>query len=80
MQLSPLFLPSMSSSIFASPSVQSTTDRAGAEEMDGESIYRMREGGQTKSKLERERVGWEAEERCEEKINLHSTSGQRQLK
>lgn len=46
--------------------------------MDGVSIFRTREGGQTKSKLGRER---EEEEGCEEMINLHPTavSGQRQL-
>lgn len=49
--------------------------------MDGMSIFRTREGGQTKSKLGRER-GREEEEGYEEMINLHSTavSGQRQLK
>lgn len=54
------------------------------------SIFRSREGGQTKSKREREGAREreeedEVEEReggCEEKINLHSASasGQRQLK
>lgn len=52
--------------------------------MDGVSIFRHMEGGQTKSKLGRD-GGREQEEGglagCEEMINLHSTaaSGQRQL-
>lgn len=47
--------------------------------MDGVSIFRTSEGGQIKSKLERESE--RGREGCEEKINLHSTaaSGQRQL-
>uniref|UniRef100_A0A3Q3JKX0 Peptidase M12B domain-containing protein n=1 Tax=Monopterus albus TaxID=43700 RepID=A0A3Q3JKX0_MONAL len=55
------------------------TIHAGAEEMDGVSIFRAREGGQTKSKLGRE--GGREEKGCEEKINLHSTaaSDQRRL-
>lgn len=49
--------------------------------MDGVSIFRHMEGGQTKSKLGRERGREGREEGCEEMINLHSTaaSGQRQL-
>ena len=74
-------------SVFLSSSVQLARDSAGAGEMDAVSIFRTREGGQTKSKLwrerERVRVEEEAEEEegCEEEINLHSTSasGQRQL-
>ena len=80
-----LFLPLFPLSLplfFSSPSIQLASDSAGFEEMDGESIFRTREGGQTKSKLgrEREREG-RREEGCEGKINLHSTaaSGQRQL-
>lgn len=75
-------LPSFSASVFLSPSIQSANDSACADEMDGVSIFRTREGGQIKSKLEREREGGrEKEEGCEEKINLHSTaaSGQRHL-
>lgn len=64
-----------SASVFLSPSIQLANDSARAEEMDGVSIFRTREGGQTKSKRAVVRGG------CEEKINLHSAtaSGQRQL-
>lgn len=71
-------LHSFSASVFLSPSIELANDSAGAEEMDGVSIFRTREGGQTKSKRAVERGGREG---CEEKINLHSAtaSGQRQL-
>lgn len=54
--LSPRFFsrPHSSTSVFLSPSIQLANDSAGAEEMDGESIFRAREGGQAKSKLGRE--------------------------
>lgn len=54
--LSPLFFsrPDSSISVFLSPSIQLANGSAGAEEMDGESIFRVREGGQAKSKLGRE--------------------------
>lgn len=42
---------SLSAPGFLSPSVQSTNNSVQAEEMDGVSIFRTREGGQSKSKL-----------------------------